>query len=208
VIGTDVVEKMMQHGQFFLGQVTLMLSDPRAETNISLCFADTSPSPIFYPISGFPKCLLEEERKTRSKRRHVYSLGRTRTPTKLHTRGTWAIPNHIDNSFNPIQRYRDPGYVFPGDATPDAISAISQRFSPASLPGPSGHYPSVPEIGGIERFELPGDERYRPEAYPHPLILDREVARDQRFELEGCLPSGFLEREFAQRPERGFEWPL
>jgi patatin-like phospholipase/acyl hydrolase/energy-coupling factor transporter ATP-binding protein EcfA2 len=149
VIGTDVVEKMIQHGQFFFGRVTFRLSDPRAETNISLCFADTSPLPIFYPISGFPKCLLEEQRKTQSKRRHAYILGRRRTPTTDHRRGTWMIPNQIDNSFNPIQRYRDPGYVFPGDATPDAISEISQRFSPTSSivsPPPPPYLSSLPYV--------------------------------------------------------------
>ena len=145
VIGTQVVEKMIRNGHFFFGQVSFRLSDARAETNISLCFADTFPHPLFYPISGFPKCLLEEDRKVRSKKRRPSSLSRKRTPTTVHRRGTWTVPNNIDSTFNPIERYRDPEYVFPGDATSDAISEISQRFSPPSAP-PS-YLSSLPSYG-------------------------------------------------------------
>lgn len=142
VIGPRVVEKMMRDAYFSFGQVTFELSNRIVETNISLCFADTAPEHVFYPISGFPKCLLEEQLKVLSKTRHPASLGRKRTPTTIHRRGTWTLPVRIDGTFNPIERYGNPKYALPGDATEDTIDQISLRFSPLS--GASSYNASVP----------------------------------------------------------------
>lgn len=122
VIGAPVVDKMMRDAQFSFSQVTLRLSKRIAETNIALCFTDRSSEPIFYPISGFPKHLLEEERKVHSRLRYSRSLGRKRTPTSGHNRDIWELPYFVGKMFDPLQRYRDPTYLNPGDASSDAIS--------------------------------------------------------------------------------------
>ena len=128
VIATRVVERMMRDSQFHMNQVTFIVSNRIAEMNISLSFGDSPSEPIMHPINGFPKCLLEEENKVLSKTRHSSGLSRTRTPTRAHHRGTWTLPDHLDKSFDPISRYQDPDYVFPGDADSQAISQSKQKF--------------------------------------------------------------------------------
>ena len=127
-IATHTLDKMIRDGHFSMGQITLTLSDRMAESEIMLCFSDQPGRPTYYPISGFPRCLLEEERKFSSRTRLSLSLGRKRTPTQAH-RGAWSLPSQSEGKLNPIERYGARDYLYPGDATSDAISEISQRFA-------------------------------------------------------------------------------
>jgi predicted acylesterase/phospholipase RssA/energy-coupling factor transporter ATP-binding protein EcfA2 len=177
VLGTRVVENMMRDAHFSNCQVKFRLSKRIAETNISLCLADTSSDQVSYSISGFPKCLLEEERKIQSKPQRHLSLRRKRTPRTAHLRGTWTLPNHVDSTFDPIERYGDPNYVYPGDATLDDISELEEQFSPLSAASSHNSYiPNVQplayhsldtriqraELAAIEIAELDGTEISRP----------------------------------------------
>ncbi len=151
VIGTRVVERMMRDSQFHMKQVTFTLSRRIAETDISLCFGDSPAESIMHPISGFPKCLLEEERKVLLKTRHSSSLSRTRTPTKAHHRGAWTLPDHLDSSVDPISRYQHPDYVFPGDADSTLISQIEEKFSPVTAA--SYHHNSIRGVQLVASLE-------------------------------------------------------
>jgi predicted acylesterase/phospholipase RssA/energy-coupling factor transporter ATP-binding protein EcfA2 len=190
LIDPYVVRKMMYDAQFSFGQVTFGLSDTLAETTISLCFADTS-APIFYPLSGFPRRLAEEEQKSVSQARQSVSLRRTRTTRSSRRRGDWKLPSRFDSKVDPIQRYVDPGYINPGDATSDAISEISQRFSPLSAassvdssvpPLRLSMYQSMDEV--VLPAELSGRGVLRNRGRASPYSLDGEAACEQRYELE------------------------
>src|SRR5271170_3083860 len=113
-----------------------------AETDISLCFGDHSVEPVFYPISGFPRFLLDEENRLTSKTRLSFSFSRNRTPTTAHRRDSWSIPT-LDATEDLIEQYEDPSYRYPGAATQDDISEISQRLSPPSLSSGDKSYDCV-----------------------------------------------------------------
>ena len=219
VIAAHVVNKMIRDAHFSLGQVTIQLSDKMAETTISLCFADSPAKPIFYPISRFPRCLLEEERKLKLQPRLCVRLSRIRTPTTPLRRGEWILPYHAVDTKDRIKRYADPDYSFPGDATSDDIAEISHRFSSSLVSGLSSvtsHsdiYPMYPsnvgysgqqrldppagyaEIDGQQRHEMPRNELYPPAQELPAYHLQSASQRPAPFLKEPALP---------ERPA----WPL
>ncbi|KAF7505358.1 hypothetical protein GJ744_000979 [Endocarpon pusillum] len=179
VIGIGVVETMVRNSRFHMDAVTFIVSKRIAETNICLSFGDSPSEPIMHPISGFPKCLLEEERKVLSKTRHSSGLSRTRTPTRAHHRGTWTLPDQPDKSFDPISRYQHPDYVFPGDADWRAISQIKQKFTP-----PRGQQAdNLRELDGSETHELE-----MPELDGRGIQVFHELAAREVYELPTPFP--------------------
>lgn len=137
-IGQHIVTKMIANGQFSIGKTNLTLSDRLAESEISLCFSDQprNNEPVFYPISGFPRCLIEDEQRPVVRSRLSLSVGRKRTPTQAD-RDAWYCPTDPSKSdIDLIRQYQSPDYLYPGGATSDAISEISQRFSSQSISGP------------------------------------------------------------------------
>jgi predicted acylesterase/phospholipase RssA/energy-coupling factor transporter ATP-binding protein EcfA2 len=205
VIATHVVDKMIRDAHFSFGPVMIHLSDKMAETTISLCFGDRPKESIFYPISGSPRCLLEEERKLRSQNRLSLRLSRIRTPSTPLRRGAWTLPYHTVETGDRIERYADPDYRFPGNATSDAITEISQRFSsslassassmpsqpdtsPYNLRVPAGQYLEPPvgyaELAGQQVYEVPDFEqirtRYEPLASLQRPAFQQERALQER----------------------------
>jgi hypothetical protein len=132
-IGQHIVTKMIDTAHFSMGKTTLTLSDRIAESEICLCFSDQPQNPVFYPISGFPRCLFEDDQRPAVRTRLSLSVGRKRTPTQMD-RHAWrqpsTDPSNSDIDF--IKKYQSPDYLYPGGATSDAISEISQRFSSPS----------------------------------------------------------------------------
>lgn len=184
VIGPPVVTKMMQDGQFSFGQIVIHLSNKVAETTISLCFGDQAAKPVFYPISGFPRCLVQGDRGGLLQLRPYVRVSRRRTATTTVRRGAWTLPHGVTKS-DLIERYADPEYQFPGDASQRDISEISSRFSPTpTLPGlssvPNPDYSSpdyyevevvAPRVTGIE---VQGRLRYELDASPKPTEMPTE----------------------------------
>lgn len=215
VMGTRVVDKMMRHAHFSFGQVTFELSNRIVETNISLCFPDTSSEPTRYSISGFPKCLLEEESNVVFKNRHPSSLSRKLTPTTMHRRGTWTLPVQVDNTVNRIERYCDPRYLFPGDATRVSISQMSQRFSPLS--GASSYNGSVGHVSryelessdvGKQRAELGAWRDWQEHIPPRPPRgANAESVHELGSDSSGAITApAKLPREHRSRPFKRFEF--
>lgn len=60
VLSPDVIERMIIDGIFSMDKIHIPLSDTRVETEIRFCFGDRPEEPVFYPISGFPRCFMEE----------------------------------------------------------------------------------------------------------------------------------------------------
>jgi predicted acylesterase/phospholipase RssA len=195
VIGDHVIDKMMRDGRFSMGQVTLTLSNKVAETEISLCFADRRDNPAFYPISGFPRCLLQADARLSAKSRSSLNLGRKRTPTSLN-RGTWSLPPLLITNHDPIQRYEAEDYLYPGDATSDAISEISQRFSspePTQADFPQHSVASMNELAyqlnaqeldSTVRAELPTDwNTYSPQWQTLPPRAPMGTTPEKTYEM-------------------------
>jgi predicted acylesterase/phospholipase RssA len=143
VIGGHVVDKMIRDAHFSVGQVQISLSNKMAEVEIAICFADQPSKHVFYPISGFPRCLLEETSRLITKPRLSSSLSRRRTPTHAN-RGEWQ-PSQTSARGDPIERYGATNYLYPGDATSATICSITQRFNS----------PDPVELEGSDVFEKP-----------------------------------------------------
>ncbi len=204
VMGAHVVEKMIRDAHFSFGPVTIHLSDKMAETTISLCFGDRPAESIFYPISGSPRCLVEEERKLRSRAQLSVRLRRTRTPTTPLRRGAWTLPCHTVETGDRIERYADPDYKFPGNASPDVMTEISRRFS-SSLPSYASSIPFRPDTS-------PCGLRVAAGQYLEPPVDYAELAgqqRDQVYEMPASLDRPARQQEPAL-PERPAwkEWPI
>ena len=56
-ITSDVIERMIKHGQFKMNKVDVELSNKLANTEISLFFGSGDPC----PISRFPRSLLQDD---------------------------------------------------------------------------------------------------------------------------------------------------
>lgn len=201
IIAPHVVEKMIQDAHFAVGQINFSLSDRIAETEISLCFADTYAKAIFYPISGFPRCLLEEERKVVAKTRLTRSLSRKRTPTTARRRGAWTLPVNVEGTVDPIGRYGDPDYLFPGDATSKTLSRISQTFSPVS--GASTSSSTVQDIR-LSSYQYLGNAAQPAELSADRSLLDRGrpprgQPAERRWEIDG--------REISKAAEQHLDNP-
>ena len=88
VIGSHVVDRMIRDAQFSVRQVRISVSNKMAEVEIAVCFADQPSKHVFYPISGFPRCLPEETSRLTGKSSPLTSLSWRRTPTDANC-GEW-----------------------------------------------------------------------------------------------------------------------
>ncbi|KAL4757187.1 uncharacterized protein BDW70DRAFT_171583 [Aspergillus foveolatus] len=61
VISEDVIQSMIAHGKFSMRKIQLRVAERMAETEICLCLDGDRAQPKLYPISGFPKCMLEAD---------------------------------------------------------------------------------------------------------------------------------------------------
>jgi len=136
-IGQHIITKMIETAHFSMGKTVLTLSDRIAESEICLCFSDQPQNPVFYPISGFPRCLFEDDQRPAVRTRLSLSVGRKRTPTQAD-RHAWRQPSKdpSNSDIDLIKKYQSPDYLYPGGATSDAISEISQRFNSPSYTTP------------------------------------------------------------------------
>lgn len=60
ILSTEHVDKMKDNGIFSLDRLDIQLSDRSVETEILFHLGDQSSRPVFYPISGVPRCLMED----------------------------------------------------------------------------------------------------------------------------------------------------
>ena len=60
VLETHIVDRMIEEGSFTMERITFHLSSRQSETDILFCFGDRPQDLLFYPISGFPRYLVEE----------------------------------------------------------------------------------------------------------------------------------------------------
>ncbi|THC94944.1 hypothetical protein EYZ11_005583 [Aspergillus tanneri] len=61
VIEDQTIRSMIRDCQFSMGKIEVRLTQRMAETEIFLCLDGNRNEPTYYPISGFPRCLLEED---------------------------------------------------------------------------------------------------------------------------------------------------
>lgn len=66
-ISQNLIDHMIRKRQFWLGRVTIQLSNKLAATEIELCFRDSE----VYPISGFPRPLFQDDTPHTSKSNDV-----------------------------------------------------------------------------------------------------------------------------------------
>lgn len=66
----NILDRMVSEGMFSMDKISIQLSDNRVETEILFCLGD---QPMFYPISGFPRCFMEEVEKGMSTMAIAYS---------------------------------------------------------------------------------------------------------------------------------------
>ena len=102
-------------------------------------------------------------------------LSRLRTPTTPLRRGAWTLPYHTVETGDGIERYANPDYRFPGNATSDAITEISQRFS-SSLPSFASSMPSHPGI-------CPSSLRASVRQHLEPPVGYAELAGQEIYEM-------------------------
>ena len=193
IISTATVDRMMADAHFSIGQITITLSDKIAETEICLCFGDQPSKPTFYPISGFPRCLVEEERKLTSRTLLSLNLGRKRTPTSAHREWSAPAPSTIDNAQgNKIDMYEAPDYLYPGGITSDAISVMSQRFS---SPSPGAVDSPMPSLAGNPELSLRASGSLRAQVRPSNST-GGQASFDRAVSMHGsALPPGIYEMD-------------
>jgi predicted acylesterase/phospholipase RssA len=126
VLDENVISRMIHDARFQIDPLSIKLSSMLAETQISVCFGDRPRVPTFYPISGFPRCFLDEDNKYASTPRPA--LGATRRPST--SRATWFLPATCVGN-DPLENYESREYRYPGNAAGNEITEISRRFSPS-----------------------------------------------------------------------------
>ncbi|KAL9618157.1 MAG: hypothetical protein Q9160_007107 [Pyrenula sp. 1 TL-2023] len=190
VLSTDAVDRMISDGVFSTDKIQISQINNRVETDILFCFGDQPEKPVMYPISGFPRCFMEELDKGR-----IFFLAPCGTPLILITvsrpkLGTpsqtkasttlnlnWAAFEAKKSSWkfdaarflrseDPFQYYSSPEYINPGNATTDLLEALSARFS-GNSPVPA----DAPAKSDTKRFS---GEELRVE-----LSTERELREDQ-----------------------------
>ena len=63
IMSSDVIERMVRQSQFKIGKIAVHLSSKLSESEIFLCFKDGEE----YPISRFPRSLLQDDGARESK---------------------------------------------------------------------------------------------------------------------------------------------
>lgn len=160
VISEDVIQSMIAHGKFSMRKIQLRVAERMAETEICLCLDGDRAQPTLYPISGFPKCMLEADMTCKClptlhrtslplsirdpsltskcstapsiKAKFSQRLSRSRS-SQSRTREQWhgLLSRGQAHPLNPIDHYTDPSYQYPGDETYHGLQSLSERFSTA-----------------------------------------------------------------------------
>ncbi|KAL2820557.1 hypothetical protein BDW59DRAFT_174473 [Aspergillus cavernicola] len=118
MIDEAVIQSMNAHGIFSMPKFEFRVAQRMAETEISLCLDGDQNQPKFYPISGFPRCLLEG---------NMAWVSRSRSSNQPRSREQWRGPYPSQPSdprlvnINPIDHYTDTSYQYPGDETYDSL---------------------------------------------------------------------------------------
>jgi predicted acylesterase/phospholipase RssA len=60
VLEPDIIDRMINEGIFAMNRIKVTLSSRRAETEMFFCLGDQPKDVIWYPISGFPRFLIDE----------------------------------------------------------------------------------------------------------------------------------------------------
>ncbi|KAL4750029.1 hypothetical protein BDW72DRAFT_121271 [Aspergillus terricola var. indicus] len=131
VISEDVIQSMIAHGKFSMRKIELRVAERMAETEICLCLDGDRAQPTLYPISGFPKCMLEADMTSPSiKARFSSRLSRSRS-SQSRTREQWhgLLSRGQAHPLNPIDHYTNPSYQYPGDESYRGLRSLSDRFS-------------------------------------------------------------------------------
>ncbi|PLB46500.1 hypothetical protein P170DRAFT_457118 [Aspergillus steynii IBT 23096] len=134
-IDEQVIGSMIRDGQFSMSKVEVRLTRRMAETEISLCLDGDRHQPTYYPISGFPRCLLEDEiAASATKAKFSRGVARSRSLNQTQRREEWRKPTLDEGprSVDPITRYVQTSYQYPGGETSASLSAMSTRFSSSS----------------------------------------------------------------------------
>ncbi|KAL4986567.1 hypothetical protein BDW68DRAFT_197978 [Aspergillus falconensis] len=165
VIGEDVIQSMIAHGKFSMRKIELRVAERMAETEICLCLDGDRAQPTLYPISGFPKCMLEADMTSPSIRARFSSrLSRSRSSNQSRAREQWRGLSSRGQARppNPIDHYTDPSYQYPGDETHHGLRSLSARFSssPADFDPFAEVLPELPDDPVLPPAELPAHDEY------------------------------------------------
>lgn len=154
ILSTEHVDKMKDNGTFSLDRLDIQLSDRSVETEILFHLGDQSSRPVFYPISGVPRCLMEAStrgkialsdprwstvliRCTGNRAKAPTTPGHKKNATfdaewvSLEAKkAVWRFSSEdLSTGKDPFELYGSPGYTTPGNVPSDTISKISQRYS-------------------------------------------------------------------------------
>ncbi|KAF9892309.1 hypothetical protein FE257_002086 [Aspergillus nanangensis] len=132
VIEHSTISAMIHRRPFSLGKIDIRLSGQMAETEIYLCLDGDRTTPTKYPISGFPRCLLEDELPTSAKTRFFPLRTRSRSSYQNRSRTPWRKASTEEDIYttNPIDRFTAESYVLPKERVPHlgAASSLLQRM--------------------------------------------------------------------------------
>ncbi|PKY01131.1 hypothetical protein P168DRAFT_329858 [Aspergillus campestris IBT 28561] len=172
------ISDMMQHGTFSMNKVEVRLTQRMAETEILFCPEGDRSHPTYYPISGFPRCLLDEEVASPSKAKFTPRLTRSRSSYQSRPRDAWRKTSQDEDisSSNPIDQFTDQAYVYPGDTL--------------GVYDPDSHR----RYAGDGELRVPGDRSNTPSAFalsPSPpyRVMDSPAA---------LVPRSFMQQEYQQ----------
>lgn len=211
VLSPDIVDRMISDGTFALNTIQIVQSDSRAETDIRFCFSDQPGHFAMFPISGFPRCFMEDMNKgklsleligkriimleivsrprltnsTRKKSPHNISLNWAAFEAK---KSSWkfAVAEFLKfKDKDPFDYYGSPEYTNPGDASSETLQGFSTRFSNEEILYTD--IPLNPDLASVpnqqDRYELSTDTELREEWTLNESVSDEEILRRQLLRL-------------------------
>lgn len=145
VLEPTMIDQMSNEGLFSMDRIKITLSGRQAETEMFFCLGDQPKATVLYPISGFPRSLIEELNKgpkvQRSRSSHVAKTSQYKLDwadfERKRAAWTFAAARYLDMQ-NPFQHYASSEYVNPGNAATSFLDSLKTRFeSDPSLPRPN-----------------------------------------------------------------------
>jgi predicted acylesterase/phospholipase RssA len=134
-ISRDVLERMIREYSFRMNRIQITLSSKVAITEMSLRLDDDS----CYPLSGFPRSLLQDEGNPTTIRSSTIKSSRWkgRTPSQQHRRKKWVVPDpaQLLNRSDTISRYSNSGHVL-GDSSADDLQMSEKLLTNGPSPNP------------------------------------------------------------------------
>ena len=212
-ISPDVIERMIRTCQFKMSKINVELSNKLAATEISLCLGPEGP----FPISRFPRSLLQDEDLSQSKfleaisvelipvandlfpftetRQHLVvnsSRWAGRTPSQQLRRKLWAPPDltQVPLPSDTISRYSDQNFVI-GDSSPNRLKRIAHRLlnGPSPAPAPEESPGHVTPKDSAENIRQKFAQAELPDNQVGPI-----------FELSGCVPTSEFDGVSVNEP--------